>query len=96
MLDYLATRPDVDSKHIVAWGVSYGGHWSALLAYKERARLLGAVVQGGPVHDYYTGPNGRRNPWARPNTCSICSLRAPPFTELSRWTNFMPMARDSP
>jgi esterase FrsA len=53
-LDYLATRPDVDSKHIVAWGVSYGGHWSALLAYKEKARLLGAVVQGGPVHDYYT------------------------------------------
>jgi pimeloyl-ACP methyl ester carboxylesterase len=54
VLDYLATRPEVDSKHIVAWGVSYGGHWSALLAYKEKARLLGAVVQGGPVHGYYT------------------------------------------
>jgi esterase FrsA len=54
VLDYLATRSDVDSKHIVAWGVSYGGHWSALLAYKERTRILGAVVQGGPVHDYYT------------------------------------------
>jgi esterase FrsA len=54
VLDYLATRSDVDSKRIVAWGVSYGGHWSALLAYKERTRLLGAVVQGGPVHDYYT------------------------------------------
>jgi pimeloyl-ACP methyl ester carboxylesterase len=54
VLDYLDTRPDIDSKRIVAWGTSYGGHWSALLAYKERARLLGAVVQGGPVHDYYT------------------------------------------
>ena len=54
VLDYLATRPDVDSKRIVAWGVSYGGHWSANLAYTERARLRGAVVQGGPVHDYYT------------------------------------------
>jgi dipeptidyl aminopeptidase/acylaminoacyl peptidase len=54
VLDYLATRPDVDSKRIVAWGVSYGGHWSANLAYVERARLLGAVVQGGPVDDYYT------------------------------------------
>jgi esterase FrsA len=53
-LDYLATRPDVDSTRIVAWGVSYGGHWSANLAYIERARLRGAVVQGGPVHDYYT------------------------------------------
>jgi esterase FrsA len=54
VLDYLATRPEVDSKRIVAWGVSYGGHWSANLAYAERARLRGAVVQGGPVHDYYT------------------------------------------
>jgi esterase FrsA len=54
VLDYLATRPDVDSKRIVGWGVSYGGHWSANLAYIERARLRGAVVQGGPVHDYYT------------------------------------------
>ncbi len=54
VLDYLATRPDVDSKRVVAWGVSYGGHWTAILAYTERARLRGAVVQGGPVHDYYT------------------------------------------
>ncbi len=54
VLDYLATRPDVDSKRIVAWGVSYGGHWSASLAYLEKTRLRGAVVQGGPVHDYYT------------------------------------------
>src|SRR6202166_3403469 len=54
VLDYLANRPDVDSKRSVAWGVSYGGHWAANLAYIERARLRGAVVQGGPVHDYYT------------------------------------------
>jgi dienelactone hydrolase len=54
VLDYLATRPDVDSKRIVVWGVSYGGHWAASLAYLEKARLRGAVVQGGPVHDYYT------------------------------------------
>jgi esterase FrsA len=54
VLDYLATRPEVDSKRIVAWGVSYGGHWSANIAYVERARLRGAVVQGGPIHDYYS------------------------------------------
>lgn len=54
VLDYLATRPDVDSKRVVTWGVSYGGHWAAILAYTERARLRGSVVQGGPVHDYYT------------------------------------------
>src|SRR6202022_406105 len=53
VLDYLATRPDVDSKRIVACGVSYGGHWAASLAYIEKSRLRGAVVQGGPVPDYY-------------------------------------------
>lgn len=54
VLDYLATRPEVDTKRIVAWGVSYGGHWSANLAYVERARLRGAVVQGGPIDEYYS------------------------------------------
>src|SRR6202171_1615631 len=54
VLNYLATRPDVDSKRIVAWGVSYGGHWAASLAYLEKARLRGAGVQGGPGADYYT------------------------------------------
>jgi esterase FrsA len=54
VLDYLATRPEVDSKRIVAWGVSYGGHWSAQLAYAERTRLRGAVVQGGPIDEYYS------------------------------------------
>jgi esterase FrsA len=54
VLDYLATRPDVDSKRIVAWGVSYGGHWAAQLAYIEKARIRGAVVQGGPIDDYYS------------------------------------------
>jgi len=54
VLDYLGSRPDVDSKRVVVWGVSWGGHWAAQLAYIERSRLRGAVVQGGPVHDYYT------------------------------------------
>ncbi len=54
LLDYMATRPEIDSKRIVAWGVSYGGHWSAQLAYEERARLRGAVVQGGPIDEYYS------------------------------------------
>jgi len=54
VLDFLGTRPDVDAKRVVAWGVSWGGHWAAHLAYIERARLLGTVVQGGPVDVYFT------------------------------------------
>ncbi len=54
ILDYLATRPDVDSKRIVVRGGSWGGYWSAKLAYVEKDRLRGAVLAGGPVDAYYS------------------------------------------
>lgn len=53
VIDYLQTRKDIDGKRLVAYGGSWGGHWSARLAYSERDRLLGAVVHGGPVHGYF-------------------------------------------
>ena len=53
VLDALAKRDDVDAKRVVVTGGSWGGHWSAHLAYSEKDRLLGAVVQGGPVHHYF-------------------------------------------
>ena len=53
VLDALAKRDDVDGKRVVVTGGSWGGHWSAHLAYSEKDRLLGAVVQGGPVHHYF-------------------------------------------
>jgi esterase FrsA len=54
VLDYLGTRPEVDSRRIVVRGVSWSGYWAAKLAYVERARLRGAVVQGGPVDEYFS------------------------------------------
>src|SRR5450759_1616801 len=53
VLDYIATRPDLDAKRVVVYGSSWGGHWAARLAYTERDRLRGAVLQGGPVHEYF-------------------------------------------
>jgi esterase FrsA len=52
-LDYLATRPEIDSKRVVVQGGSWSGHWSAKLAIVERARLKAAVVQGAPIHRYF-------------------------------------------
>jgi esterase FrsA len=52
-LDYLATRPEIDSKRVVVQGGSWSGHWSAKLAIVERARLKAAVVQGAPIHHYF-------------------------------------------
>ena len=53
VLDLIAKRPDLDAKRVVVTGGSWGGHWSARLAYMEKDRILGAVVQGGPVHNYF-------------------------------------------
>jgi len=53
VLDYVATRKDIDAKRVVVYGGSWGGHWSARLAYAERERIRGAVVQGGPVDEYF-------------------------------------------
>ncbi len=53
VLDAIAKRDDLDAKRVVVTGGSWGGHWSAHLAYSEKDRILGAVVQGGPVHDYF-------------------------------------------
>jgi esterase FrsA len=53
VLDYIATRAELDAKRVVVYGGSWGGHWAARLAYLERERLRGAVVQGGPVHEYF-------------------------------------------
>jgi esterase FrsA len=53
VLDYIATRDDIDAKRVVVYGGSWGGHWAARLAYTEQKRIRGAVVQGGPVHEYF-------------------------------------------
>src|SRR5215510_878037 len=53
VLDYVATRRDLDAKRVVVYGASWGGHWAARLAYTEQKRIRGAIVQGGPVHEYF-------------------------------------------
>lgn len=53
VLDLIAKRADLDASRVVITGGSWGGHWSAHLAYTEKDRIRGAVVQGGPVHNYF-------------------------------------------
>lgn len=53
VLDYIGTRSELDGKRVAVYGGSWGGHWAARLAYTERERIRGAVVQGGPVHEYF-------------------------------------------
>ena len=50
VIDYLQTRPEVDSARIAVDGQSFGAYWATKLSIIERARLKGAVVQSPPVH----------------------------------------------
>jgi esterase FrsA len=54
ILDYVATRPEIDAKRVAVQGGSWSGYWAAKLAIVERDRLKAAVVQGGPIHGYFT------------------------------------------
>ena len=53
VLDYVGKRSDLDARRVVVYGGSWGAHWAARLAYREKARIRGAVIQGGPVHEYF-------------------------------------------
>ena len=60
VLDYLATRPEIDKSRIIVHGQSFGAYWAAKLAHTEHARIAGAVVQSPPIHhtfqaDFYRG-----------------------------------------
>jgi dienelactone hydrolase len=53
VLDYVATRTDLDAKRVVVQGRSWSGYWAAVLAYTEKERVRGTVVHGGPIHAYF-------------------------------------------
>ena len=60
VLDYLATRPEIDKDRIVVHGQSFGAYWAAKLAHTEARRLAGAIAQSPPIHrtfqpDFFRG-----------------------------------------
>jgi esterase FrsA len=50
VLDYLATRPEIDKNRILVHGQSFGAYWAAKLAHTEARRLVGAITQSPPIH----------------------------------------------
>ena len=53
VLDYLKTRPEIDTHRIAVHGVSWGAYWAAKLAIVEHARLKGASAQSPPIDAFF-------------------------------------------
>jgi len=53
VLDYLATRPEVDKSRIAMHGVSWGAYWGTKMAITEKSRLKGVSVQSPPTDLFF-------------------------------------------
>ncbi len=53
VLDYVATRPEIDKDRVALHGVSWGAYWATKMAIVERARLKGASAQSPPVDTFF-------------------------------------------
>jgi esterase FrsA len=53
VLDYIATRPEIDKNRVAMHGVSWGAYWATKMAVVERARLKGASAQSPPTDTFF-------------------------------------------
>jgi esterase FrsA len=53
VLDYLATRPEVDKNRVAMHGVSWGAYWGTKMAIVEKPRLRGVSVQSPPTDLFF-------------------------------------------
>src|SRR5260221_7900155 len=49
VLDYIATRPEIDKNRVAMHGVSWGAYWATKRAIVVRGRLKGASAQAPPT-----------------------------------------------
>jgi esterase FrsA len=54
VLDYVATRPEIDKNRVAMHGVSWGAYWATKMAIVERARLKGCSAQSPPVDKFFS------------------------------------------
>src|ERR1700686_3630756 len=53
VIDYIATRPEIDKNRVAMHGVSWGAYWATKMAIVERARLKGASAQSPPTDTFF-------------------------------------------
>jgi esterase FrsA len=53
VLDYIATRPEIDKNRVAMHGVSWGAYWATKMAIVEHTRLRGASAQSPPTDRFF-------------------------------------------
>jgi esterase FrsA len=53
VLDYIATRPEIDMNRVAMHGVSWGAYWATKMAIVEHARLKVASAQSPPTDKFF-------------------------------------------
>ena len=53
VLDYVATRQEIDKDRVAFHGVSWGAYWATKMAILEKSRLRGAGAQSPPVDEFF-------------------------------------------
>jgi dipeptidyl aminopeptidase/acylaminoacyl peptidase len=53
VLQWIHQQPWVDTKKVVAWGVSCGGYYAMRIAHTHKDMLAGVVAQGGGCHHMF-------------------------------------------
>jgi esterase FrsA len=53
VLDYIATRPEIDKNRVAMHGVSWGAYWATKMAIVERGRLRGAAPNRRPPTRFF-------------------------------------------
>lgn len=53
VLDYIATRPEIDKNRVAMHGVSWGAYWATKMAIVEKTRLKGASAQSPPTDKFF-------------------------------------------
>jgi esterase FrsA len=53
VLDYIATRPEIDKNRVAMHGVSWGAYWATKMAIVEHVRLRGASAQSPPIDKFF-------------------------------------------
>ena len=53
VLDYIATRSEIDKTRVAMHGVSWGAYWATKMAIVERTRIKGASAQSPPTDKFF-------------------------------------------